>query len=145
MSASLYRGHAIEKDDSGVYRFVDTGEPVPETWKSRPCGICGLHNTPEGHDGCLGTIPGVRNACCGHGVEQEAYVQFEDGREDLRGASAVAFFASREAPTHQGCGCCADNTPADDPEFYSAPWCGVCGHPGASNAGAPQPKDDNHA
>lgn len=30
-------------------------------------------------DPCLGEIPGVVGACCGHGKKTKAYVQFEDG------------------------------------------------------------------
>lgn len=69
------RGHKIELKN---YRFVyaDTKEPV--AGNERDCGYCKLPNTPEGHDGCLGTLPGVKNACCGHG-HNEAYVQFENG------------------------------------------------------------------
>lgn len=40
------------------------------------CDFCGLGPTPEGHDGCIGTLPGVMNACCGHGDTGVAYVQF---------------------------------------------------------------------
>lgn len=45
------------------------------------CGQCGLSRTPEGHDGCLGTLPGnVMNACCGHkGAGEGAYIQYWDG------------------------------------------------------------------
>lgn len=32
------------------------------------------------------------------------------------------------------CSCCSDPEPAADDEFYSAPWCGRCGHPGAAHA-----------
>ena len=39
---------------------------------------CDLDLGPEGHDPCLGTLFGVMNACCGHGVEREAYVQYWD-------------------------------------------------------------------
>ena len=49
------------------------------------------------------------------------------------------------APTKEAeapCSCCADPTPADDDEFYSAPWCGVCGHPGKDHAGAPEELTD---
>ena len=42
----------------------------------KSCGYCGKDNTPEGHDGCLGTLPGLMNACCGHGIESGTYVQF---------------------------------------------------------------------
>ncbi|HUX17139.1 MAG TPA: hypothetical protein VMW52_11750, partial [Phycisphaerae bacterium] len=35
----------------------------------RPCRRCNRRPTPEGHDACLGKLPGVISACCGHGVE----------------------------------------------------------------------------
>ena len=69
------RGHQIEKVND-QYVYSDTKEPT--AGNERDCGHCGLRNTIEGHDGCLGTLPGVMNACCGHG-HQEAYVQFENG------------------------------------------------------------------
>lgn len=78
MKKSYLRGHKIEKID-GEWVFSDTKEPTVKTWHKRPCGYCGEYNTPEGHDGCLGTLPGVMNACCGHGQTNEAYVQFLDG------------------------------------------------------------------
>lgn len=43
------------------------------------CQFCGKNRTPEGHDGCLGELIGVANACCGHGKVNKAYVQFLDG------------------------------------------------------------------
>ena len=79
MTAKHYlRGHLIEFiDDEFVY--CDTKESTADTWKERPCGHCGLPNTTEGHDGCLGTLPGVMNVCCGHGGKHEgAYIQFLD-------------------------------------------------------------------
>jgi hypothetical protein len=30
-------------------------------------------------DKCLGTLPGVKNACCGHGVKELAYICFNNG------------------------------------------------------------------
>lgn len=68
------RGHPIEWDGS-EWVYSDTGEPTVSTWRDRPCGECGLHDTPEGHDGCLGTLALARNACCGHGRIRDAYVQ----------------------------------------------------------------------
>ncbi len=59
--------------------FSDTREPV-ETHEDRPCTNCGCHETPEGHDACLGTLPGVMNACCGHGDPRGVYVQFHGGK-----------------------------------------------------------------
>ena len=45
-----------------------------------PCVKCGLNPTPEGHDGCLGTLQGdVMNACCGHGYSGIAYIQYWNG------------------------------------------------------------------
>lgn len=62
------------------------------------CGHCGLKRTPEGYDGCLGTIPGVMNACCGHGDENIAYVQFNHqdyksnpNKYNLRGVDAINY------------------------------------------------------
>jgi len=57
-------------------------------WPDRPCGHCGLANTPEGHDACLGALRGVMNACCGHGEEAMAYIQFDDGQR-LEGIQAL--------------------------------------------------------
>lgn len=91
VATSKWRGHTICFDNGqGVWVFVDTGQPSEE-WPDRPCGHCGLANTPEGHDGCLGTLPGVRNACCGHGCINEAFIQYEAGGE-LRGRRAVVEF-----------------------------------------------------
>lgn len=75
---SYLRDHQIEMLN-GVWVYSDTKEPTVENHHKRPCGHCGLQNTDEGHDGCLGTLPGIMNACCGHGRVGGAYVQFLDG------------------------------------------------------------------
>jgi hypothetical protein len=41
------------------------------------CYACGERQTPEGHDPCLGTLPGVKFACCGHGV-RDGYIVFDN-------------------------------------------------------------------
>ncbi|MCU6709292.1 hypothetical protein M6D81_11300 [Paenibacillus sp. J5C_2022] len=84
---SYLRGYEIERR-GGVWVFSDTGGPTAGTYESRPCGHCGKWNTAEGHDGCLGTLPGVMNACCGHGQAADAYVQFPCG-VSVRGRDAV--------------------------------------------------------
>lgn len=66
------------------------------------CGKCKLPPTPEGHDGCLGTLQGdVMNACCGHGNDNQAYIQYWD-RSDVRGADAILeqarLISDRQAP-----------------------------------------------
>ena len=73
---SKWRGHATLIEGER-WRFEDTGEPT--VGSDRPCGRCGQYPSEEGHDACLGTLPGVMNACCGHGDVPEAYVQMPDG------------------------------------------------------------------
>jgi hypothetical protein len=87
---SHLRGHEIERiGDEWVY----SSDKTPTVGNERDCGFCDKGNTPEGHDGCLGTLPGVKNACCGHGRSDEAYVQFEKG-SDLRGVDAHVWIAN---------------------------------------------------
>ena len=60
---SFVRGHRVVWDDPNwVY---EDGVVVDLT---RACADCGEPPTPEGFDACLGPIPGVHSACCGHGV-----------------------------------------------------------------------------
>ena len=90
MKLSKFRGHTIYKS-SDIYLYLDTGEAVADTWKERSCGFCNKFNTLEGHDGCLGTLVDVTNACCGHGITKDAYAQFNNGTE-LRGIKAINYF-----------------------------------------------------
>lgn len=83
-----WRGHNILLiNDNWVYE--DTKEPTE--FNERPCGYCDKENTSEGHDGCLGELNGVMNACCGHGRKNEAYVQFPDG-SIVKGSAAIHLF-----------------------------------------------------
>lgn len=71
-------GHDIECDAFGRWHFSDDGTPFSRE-NERPCPRCG--GDPKAHEGCdpcLGRLPGVRNACCGHGVE-DGYIQFDNG------------------------------------------------------------------
>ena len=88
-SHSFWRGHKI-RWVGGAWIFVDTGEPT--VGSHRPCGQCNRYSTAEGHDACLGALPGVSNACCGHGQIRDAYVQMDDGNR-LRGNDAAAVFS----------------------------------------------------
>ncbi len=72
------RGHEIY-EQNGRWYFADNNEPVATTWTMRSCGHCNVESTPEGHDGCIGHLSGVMNACCGHGESSAAYIQFTDG------------------------------------------------------------------
>lgn len=54
------------------------------------CGKCKMEPTKEGHDGCLGTLPGdIMNACCGHGLDRQAYIQYW-GVKRISGDVAIA-------------------------------------------------------
>lgn len=77
------RGHPIIWEN-GEWFYEDTKEPADD---NRPCVKCGEMPTEDGHDPCIPDLPGVENACCGHGVEL-GYVQFEDG-STIRGEFAL--------------------------------------------------------
>ena len=73
------RGHKIVFKN-GEWLYADTMTPTVNN--QRNCGECGKANTLDGHDGCLGGLPNVMNACCGHGDIKDAYVQYMDGSCD---------------------------------------------------------------
>lgn len=88
---AFWRGHAVHVDgDDWIYD--DTDEAVADD-PNRPCARCGLPNTPEGHDGCLGALPG--DACCGHGKLQEFYLQLEGDRRLTLAELATKFVRLR--------------------------------------------------
>lgn len=64
------------KDSDKFYYYEDDTETGPDNIK--PCVRCGHMPTADGHDFCLDTIPGIRNGCCGHGLN-DPYLQFENG------------------------------------------------------------------
>lgn len=44
------------------------------------CGHCGGEKMFKGEpDSCLGLLPGVVDACCGHGDRSRSYIHFQDG------------------------------------------------------------------
>lgn len=74
---SHFRGYPITWDGK-QWLFNDTGKPTVESYGERPCGKCG--KVFQGDcDPCLGMLPGVVNACCGHGVAAESYIKFSNG------------------------------------------------------------------
>lgn len=67
------------------------------------CDHCGKKRTPEGHDGCIGTLEGVMNACCGHGNVNGAYIQFNHAdynntpnKYRIAGKDALKYIQSRK-------------------------------------------------
>jgi hypothetical protein len=71
--AYVYGHECYYVEAAQEWRYCDTHELVDP--HSRPCPQCHELPTPEGHDACLGEIPGVKFACCGHGVE-DGYVSW---------------------------------------------------------------------
>ena len=55
---------------------------------SERCDKCAVFHKHNDLDPCLGMLPGLMNACCGHGNVNAAYVQFLDG-QCIRGSSAI--------------------------------------------------------
>ena len=81
-ASSTYMGHKIHAtaDADGVmgaWGYSDTDKPLKNN--KRNCIKCDMPPTEDGHDPCIANLPGVKFACCGHGVE-EGYVMFNDGR-----------------------------------------------------------------
>ena len=96
--SEYFRGHEIVKQGER-YVYADNGESVADTWTQRPCGHCGLPNTPEGYDGCIGEVKDAINACYGHGNSEEAYVQYGDGRR-VGGSEALEIFKCEGASVY---------------------------------------------
>ena len=75
------RGHPVTFDpDSKVWKWADTGEAASA---ERPCVKCNLTAEPGGPDPCLGWLPGVTSACCGHGVA-DGYTMTEQPKAEVR-------------------------------------------------------------
>lgn len=72
---AYYNGNAINYDNNR-WEYNDNEYSILDGY--RPCPKCGQLPTADSHDYCIAKLPGVLNACCGHGVE-EGYIQFENG------------------------------------------------------------------
>lgn len=76
-SYNIVLGHTVYVMDEDTGELTDkNGNPVDI--QKLKCTKCGKMATSEGHDACLGTLPGVKAACCGHGVD-EGYILFDNG------------------------------------------------------------------
>ena len=78
MTAKQYiRGHEIYYNETKKeWLYCDDDSPASV---ERPCKRCGHMPLDNGEDWCLGHIPNIKNACCGHGAE-EGYFQLENGK-----------------------------------------------------------------
>lgn len=73
MAYAFTRGWEIIYDwNRQKWVYVDTQKSIKT---ERPCIRCKQMPTKEGYDACLGKLDGVKNACCGHGVEGR-YIQY---------------------------------------------------------------------
>jgi len=72
---SYLNGNKI-KYVSGAWFYEDNSHVNLNSIK--PCPKCGKTPTSEGHDACIGNLPGVSYACCGHG-NHRGYIQFTNG------------------------------------------------------------------
>lgn len=52
--------------------------PIGVLYHDKICPMCGLRKTKDGHDPCIPNLPGVKFACCGHGI-RSGYIYFENG------------------------------------------------------------------
>jgi hypothetical protein len=66
---------------------------------SEPCVSCGGPRQNDKPDPCLGMLPGVWGACCGHGNSEDAYAMLDDGRR-LDGPEAQRFFEEAQVGKH---------------------------------------------
>ena len=81
---SHFRGHPTVwiGGDDGYWAYEDTKERAGFGYVVRSCKRCHLlfEGSNEGQpDPCLGRLPGVDNACCGHGAPETAYIRFTNG------------------------------------------------------------------
>jgi hypothetical protein len=99
VACSYFRGHPVVCfAGEACERYADDLTPtVDEAGASveRACVQCGLLAAPDGPDLCLGMLPDVKAACCGHGVD-EPYVLMS--HRTVRGQQALDYF------THYGVG-----------------------------------------
>lgn len=77
-ATTYYNGNKIYYIDGKWY--YEDGKESKDNY--RPCPKCGKLPINE-HDACIANLPGVVNACCGHGI-REGYIIFENGVE-IRG------------------------------------------------------------
>lgn len=74
------RGNNIDYDSNRNIWITPEGKTkeTEEVLYKLPCVKCKEKPTEEGHDACLGELPGVKFACCGHGREH-GYIAFTNG------------------------------------------------------------------
>jgi hypothetical protein len=97
-------GHRVTYDwDHEVFVYIDDGEVV-QTPPQRPCVTCHLPPTEEGHDPCIANLPGIRSACCGHGVWYGSAMRLDGSTFDACGPEELWVMAAGEPPARSRTG-----------------------------------------
>lgn len=73
--------------------WQDTGQPIERC--PRPCSLCKRKITPGEPDPCMGYVPGIKAACCGHGEIDFAYAYTEE-RERYSWSGAIIELRERK-------------------------------------------------
>jgi hypothetical protein len=80
MVLSHYFGRRIQFNESThKWIYCDNKQDISV---KRECPLCGKYETNEGHDPCIANLPGVKHACCGHGI-MKPYIVHEDYGEKI--------------------------------------------------------------
>lgn len=78
---SYFRGHEVYFSNNSWY-YTDDDSLAGFDGEVRPCKKCGrvFQGSNIGDpDPCIGDLPGVDNACCGHGIKENSYIRFTNG------------------------------------------------------------------
>jgi hypothetical protein len=97
---SLVDNELLTGDDlKNVYDTLECRVTSKSTcdWAHKRCIKCGLRRTAQGHDPCIANLPGVKNACCGHG-DGDAYIEFLNGTV-VRGDCSIELEESKMVET----------------------------------------------
>lgn len=91
------RGHPVYFDGED-WRYQDDDSIASLGKHVRPCKKCGklFEGSNVGDpDPCLGNLPGVDNACCGHGDRKASYIRFTSGVV-VRGFDVIEYSKPKE-------------------------------------------------
>ena len=70
MIKSYNFGHQIYYKNG--WKYIDNNESIYSD--RRKCRKCNKYQTKKQHDPCLGKIPNVISACCGHGIYESIII-----------------------------------------------------------------------
>lgn len=81
MQKSYFRGWPIIwLGDKEQWVYENDLSPLPANGGDiRSCKKCGKIFSLESHDPCLGILPGIKQACCGHGAKGKSFICFDNG------------------------------------------------------------------